>query len=833
MLSYSAAAETDWRSWATRADSHWAAIDEGEIYLTGDPEDNDRVSHDATYGLLYLINKDRAAANFNHLLTALEHGRKIARMADRRYRGQLGWATARYSYSLTRNSSFAEYLPGGLTFVHSDNFDAPSASDPTLPTGWTRSQASPQTCYWSSGEGHSNGGVVQITDGLNWTSLEQFQPHLVPGQWYLVECLAKSDSSTSWPNMDVRANGTFLTATKIDTYDTSIGGWQKVSILFQAPTNGDIPLLRLVPGSYALGAKLQYDTLRISKSAFLLPRSWRQILGDPLSTTVFPPEPGSDFGIVQLRNTGHDWQTVGQELFNPLVLDHMRYEPGQTYRLWIEAKSKRAPAVATVYDATRSISIAQLVIPVNAEFTRSALTFVAPQEPGHQLILLLYPGNYHNSASSASFRRAQVNQYGCYTITDSQILLSLLDVAIQVRLRGVTDPEVLATISSWIALAETVFRGWDTDWYLKDDFGAYIMADDGANGYPRATAPLNWLTATGSVAVELFNLTGKRVYRERAQLLAKAARHSITSENGKWYWRYQKELWPDRSPAPTLLSPQHEDLSHANATVDFVLRAHRSGIEFSRGDVQALTKTMKEMIWDGSLHRPDFAYFVNGALRNTGTIPPLWSWIDLIEFDPTLAPVLSMAFSPYKGIDRSGPLHSFTGLWYDQGWRVDAKMRLSQEIRRIACLQESDFERGLLSPWARYDDIGMVTVRELDPENKCLSISADGSTRWKVAQQDIDDPKVDGPYLPGARYQVYYRFLTEGNLPLYVQLYDWTEGKVLAWQFVESSSWDARVFEFRAPSVSGNRISLRLMPGILGATSGRVNIDDLLVYQVP
>jgi hypothetical protein len=75
------------------------------------------------------------------------------------------------------------------------------------------------------------------------------------------------------------------------------------------------------------------------------------------------------------------------------------------------------------------------------------------------------------------------------------------------------------------------------------------------------------------------------------------------------------------------------DTSHATDAVRLVVSMYEAGIVFSLSDVQRLTNTLTDIIWDGSTSAPRFANYINGAnttYRNieawrNGAIYPGWA----------------------------------------------------------------------------------------------------------------------------------------------------------------------------------------------------------------
>ncbi len=121
--------------------------------------------------------------------------------------------------------------------------------------------------------------------------------------------------------------------------------------------------------------------------------------------------------------------------------------------------------------------------------------------------------------------------------------------------------------------------------------GWYEDPGIGGNG---GIVPLNMSNAMGSVLVELYRVTGKPDYRDKATALATYFKNCLRDNgNGGYNWSY----WPKTSDEKVVSG---EDISHASLNVDFASRCASAGIVFTAEDIEKFARTWLRTVDKGN-----------------------------------------------------------------------------------------------------------------------------------------------------------------------------------------------------------------------------------------
>jgi hypothetical protein len=102
------------------------------------------------------------------------------------------------------------------------------------------------------------------------------------------------------------------------------------------------------------------------------------------------------------------------------------------------------------------------------------------------------------------------------------------------------------------------------------------------------------------------------------------------------------------------------DVAHAGDTVSFMLRAYEAGIVFTSQDVDRLTRTLLDNLWNKNTTTPAFKEYVNGSGNYGGNGAYLGGWIGAAYPDTTVRNVLYTWASQHQA--RIFPT-AFEALW--------------------------------------------------------------------------------------------------------------------------------------------------------------------------
>jgi len=156
---------------------------------------------------------------------------------------------------------------------------------------------------------------------------------------------------------------------------------------------------------------------------------------------------------------------------------------------------------------------------------------------------------------------------------------------------------------------------------FEPDFRPGPADTEGYYYYPlgKTDVPYYHQNAMGRTLITMYQATGDRFYRDRAEKLGEYLRERLRKlESGRYVW----DAWTR--------SPTFEDTSHAAIDVEFAFACFRGGIVFSRGDIRRLIATLKEVSRDGKL-----TYRVDGA-GQSGRPIQIGMWGLLAHVDPQI-----------------------------------------------------------------------------------------------------------------------------------------------------------------------------------------------------
>jgi hypothetical protein len=172
----------------------------------------------------------------------------------------------------------------------------------------------------------------------------------------------------------------------------------------------------------------------------------------------------------------------------------------------------------------------------------------------------------------------------------------------------------------------------------------FVQMEDGTGYFSRWTnrnlrEALNHQNSFGLTLIHLSDLTGKAIYREVAEMLAKYFKASIRREpNGAYVWGYRG------LDAEFSRSQLVEDVGHAHLNVHFAREAFDEGIVFTKSDMKGFQTTFLN-----NIHRGDSSFIAsispdgkNLALKrhHPGHIA---GWMLLADLDPRIRDVIELA----------------------------------------------------------------------------------------------------------------------------------------------------------------------------------------------
>jgi len=177
------------------------------------------------------------------------------------------------------------------------------------------------------------------------------------------------------------------------------------------------------------------------------------------------------------------------------------------------------------------------------------------------------------------------------------------------------------------AVAETV-AAFENDWR---EGGYYVEPYYD----PDEPLPFNASSAMGRTFVQLWLLTGRSQYRERAEAIARFFKRYLRRDGRGYVWSYRAS------------GGRAEDLLHAAISVDFAFQCYRSKLVFDKVDMGRFVQTFMRVKKDGG-----FSENIDG----TGTVkytftPALWGRLGFVD-----AEVARALFAYYTHTSATRPI---------------------------------------------------------------------------------------------------------------------------------------------------------------------------------
>jgi hypothetical protein len=182
-------------------------------------------------------------------------------------------------------------------------------------------------------------------------------------------------------------------------------------------------------------------------------------------------------------------------------------------------------------------------------------------------------------------------------------------------------PEFGAKADEFKARIEESIRDADVNWRPGPKAGEGFYFEP----YLGSMQPLNQQNRFGSLLLEMYRVTGKRLYLQRAEGLAHWFKNRLRSGNPDLYdWAY----WPRESTD----GEGSEDISHAHINVEFAVLCAAEHVVFTRTDVARFART-----WLDKVKRPDgtWAGEVGGEGKGSQFMPyAVGAWLCLCSLLP-------------------------------------------------------------------------------------------------------------------------------------------------------------------------------------------------------
>lgn len=498
--------------------------------------------------------------------------------------------------------------PGEL--VANGTFESTNPGDSTLPAQWTRFQGNASTVYSAIGINKAYDGArgLAITnDNTMWHRLEQTIAY-TPSTSYVVSFNGRVTDSRFPGKVEVY---NVTDATVMGVYSFSSTTYGKYRFGFTAPaTAGKTIQLRIYADSYTNFGTTYVDNVSIKGL------QQKEIAAWSTNRTYL--------SSVAVSGSNANWtaEMIPNGVSVPQMTQTMlNYKPNTLYQTIVSAKgSPGASALVQVYDETTSTVLGSATIANSDTFRDTSFDFMTPAS-GHTLRFDV------SMPSGASGQRMYINSVSAsqkmgYQVHDGLIGAALLRFANAVYANPVLSSSYVLKADAYKDfVAAELFHKWDGQWHQITGVDG---SDNGTGVYTFPTGftdetfsgrslPHNQYLAYAWMLYQLYDATEgdpsyaveRHLYLSRANDLERTFRSKLLDNPRNasayvwWYWN-NLGSWDDGH----YYTNHSEDLGHSGLTARGALEAYLHGQVFTLAEIQKLTKTFTEVMYNQYLYVP-------------------------------------------------------------------------------------------------------------------------------------------------------------------------------------------------------------------------------------
>ena len=170
--------------------------------------------------------------------------------------------------------------------------------------------------------------------------------------------------------------------------------------------------------------------------------------------------------------------------------------------------------------------------------------------------------------------------------------------------------------------------------------GAYREPPSTSRPYPNRIMAHNKYLTLGRACLVLASISRRRLFRERAEAMARNFRRALNRVDGAWEWSYW--VWVEAGEHGSTVVG--EDTDHSQVDVRFAVEACRRGVVVGPADMRRFARTLLDRMWNGSLESPRIGARVDSK---EGDACRFGGWLDLCQWEPRVFDVLWALFDRY------------------------------------------------------------------------------------------------------------------------------------------------------------------------------------------
>jgi len=218
----------------------------------------------------------------------------------------------------------------------------------------------------------------------------------------------------------------------------------------------------------------------------------------------------------------------------------------------------------------------------------------------------------------------------------------------------------------YVKLAEQVFEKFSArgSWREVAQGGVWVVPPFGFDpktgkwtaGYDQRktdgfTLPANKQNHIASWLIAMHDVTGKAVYRDRAEKWFRVMKSRMLLRDGDKYfvWNYWDPAGPwDRKPDGSLKHwvGVHPNGGYYGIDVDGIVLAYEHGLVFTKADIGRLIATNRDFMWNQQVKGASFQRIDGGQPDKRWANSPGVLWTALLPYDPALRKVFEANHNP-------------------------------------------------------------------------------------------------------------------------------------------------------------------------------------------
>jgi len=226
----------------------------------------------------------------------------------------------------------------------------------------------------------------------------------------------------------------------------------------------------------------------------------------------------------------------------------------------------------------------------------------------------------------------------------------------------------------YLRLSERVFEKWDSRgaWREVEAGGLWVVPPFGIDrrtgrwteGYEQRktdgfSMPANKQNLIATWLLAMFDVTGKPVYRDRAEEWFRVMKSRMQLRDGGKYfvWNYWDPGGPwDRKPDGSLKHwvGVHPNGGYYAIDVEGIVLAYEHGLVFTKSDIDRLIATNRDFMWNQQLQGARFRRIDGGKPDKRWAQTPGVLWTALAPYDPVLRQVFEANHDPVSWGGLSG-----------------------------------------------------------------------------------------------------------------------------------------------------------------------------------